>query len=144
MRPDNTSKELTMSRDILEHEMNSGKLFDKTESLTRTEIVNLMTNARECAFTVVFHKLIDDTYVKEVIAEASKDTFSNPAKLKALSKQLTHGKEVEMTCFITSSEGKLGRSKVIDLNAPWHMNYRQVDHRTVQSLVLRNVKYVVK
>ena len=131
VRPDNTAKELTMSRDILEHEMNSGKLFDKVEKLPRTEIVDLMQNARECAFSVVFHKLIDDAYVKEVIASTDSSTLTNPTKLKALSKQLAHGKEVEMTCFNTSSEGKLGRSRVIDLHAPWHMNYRQVDHRTV-------------
>ena len=133
-----------MSRDILVHEMNSGKLFDKTEKLTRTEIVDLMINARECAFTVVFHKLLDDAYVTQTLADATAKTFSDPSKLKELSKKLTHGKEVEMTCFQTSSEGHLGRSRVIDLNAPWGMNYRQVDHRTIQSLVLKNVKYVVK
>ena len=53
-----------MSRDILVHEMNSATLFDKGEKKSRTEIVELLSNAGECAFTVVFHKLIDESYVK--------------------------------------------------------------------------------
>lgn len=113
-----------MSRDILLHEMNSGTLFDKTEKIPRTEIVNHMINARECAFTVNFHKMLDDKYVQEVLAETKKDTFSDKNKLKDLSKKLCHGKEVEMTCFNTSSDAQLGRSKVIDLNATWGMNFR--------------------
>ena len=111
IKPENPKNELTMSLDILEHEMNCGKLYEKTEKLSRTEIVELMINARECAFTVVFHKQIDGAHVKEVLADACKDN------LKELSKSLAHGKEVEMTCFLTSSEGTLGRSRVIDLSA---------------------------
>ena len=105
IKPDEPTKELTMSRDILVHEMNSGTLFDKTEKLSRTEIVDHMINAKECAFTVVFHKMLDDKYVQEVLAEAKKESFSDKTKLRELSKKLSHGKEVEMTCFNTSNEG---------------------------------------
>jgi hypothetical protein len=37
---------------------------------------------------------------------------------------LVSGEEIEMTCFLLSSEGKLGRSSVIDLDAPHGKNFR--------------------
>jgi len=33
---------------------------------------------------------------------------------------------------------------VIDLNAKTAEKYRQIDHRTIESIILRNVKYVLK
>ena len=144
VHPNNPSNTLTMSRDIMEYEMHSGTLYDTEEKMSRTNIVELMMNAKESVFTVEFHCKVDEKYITEVIENADKASFSNDAKLKALSKELTLGKKLTMTCFLSKSEGKLGRSRVIDLNAPWNMNYRQVDHRTVQSLILKNVKYTVK
>jgi hypothetical protein len=38
----------------------------------------------------------------------------------------------------------LGRSTVIDLTAKTAEKFRQIDHRTIESIILRNVKYVLK
>mgnify|MGYP000176511351 CR=1 FL=1 len=142
--PNATTNELTMSRDIMEYEMHSATTYDKEEKLSRSNIIELMSNAKECVFTVTFHKQLDDSHVKETLSKAPKDVWGNATKLKQLSKDLTLGPECTMTCFLSRSENKLGRSRVIDLNAHWGYNWRQVDHRTVTSLILKNVKYVVK
>lgn len=47
----------------------------------------------------------------------------------------------EIVGHLVKSEQLMGRSLVIDLNAPASQNFRQVDHRTIQSIVFKNVKY---
>lgn len=37
----------------------------------------------------------------------------------------------------------MGRSLVIDLDAPTSNNFRQVDHRTIKFIILKNVKYTL-
>jgi hypothetical protein len=88
-----SSAELTMSRDIMEYEMNSSQVFATEEKISRTNVVELMTNARDAVFTVKFHKKVDEAYVKDILENSTKDDLKN---LKKLSKQIVSGKEVEM------------------------------------------------
>ena len=41
-------------------------------------------------------------------------------------------------------ENNLGRSLVYDLAASGPSKYRQVDHRSIESIIFQNVKYVLK
>jgi hypothetical protein len=113
-----------MSRDIMEYEMNSSKVYGSEEKISRSNVVEILANAKDTVFTITFHKQVDDKYVQEQLTSADKSTWGNATKLKALSKELVHGKECTMTCFLLKSENKLGRSRVIDLNAINGMNYR--------------------
>lgn len=74
----------------------------------------------------------------------SQNTLKDAKKIKELAKELISGEEVQMTCFLLSSEGNLGRSSVIDLDAPHGKNFRQIDHRTLESLIINNKKYLLK
>ena len=48
-----------------------------------------------------------------------------------------------MICHMIEADGALGRSTVIDLNAKTASKFRQVDHRSISYVILRNVKYVL-
>ena len=67
--------------------------------------------------------------------------IKKPDEVKKLSKNLTDGELVEITGHLVESENNLGRSLIIDLNAPKTNNFRQVDHRTIQYIIFKNVKY---
>jgi len=46
--------------------------------------------------------------------------------------------------FLVEPDTHLGQCDVIDLTQPWGNNTQQVDLRTIQWVVLKNVKYEVK
>ena len=61
--------------------------------------------------------------------------------MNQFAKSTTEGEDCELVCHLLESDNKLGRSLVIDLNAPAKNNFRQVDHRTISSIIYKNVKY---
>ena len=106
-----------MSKDILVYDMNSSKAFDEELKMSRTEIVKLMTEAKESVMTVKFHRKVDEDHVKIILQKINtKEKLNDDKFLKNLSKELILGQEVNMVCMLTRSEGQLGRSSVIDLN----------------------------
>lgn len=61
--------------------------------------------------------------------------------MKQITKNLIEGELVEITGHLLESENNLGRSLVTDLNAPKDNNFRYVDHRTIEYIIFKNVKY---
>jgi hypothetical protein len=55
-----------------------------------------------------------------------------------------HGKKRTLRGRLLSSDSYQGRCTVEDLDAPADDRIRQVDNRTIESLIINNVKYVVK
>lgn len=49
-----------------------------------------------------------------------------------------------MVCHLVKVENNLGRSTVIDLRATTPSKFRQIDHRTVEWIIFKNVKYILK
>jgi len=54
------------------------------------------------------------------------------------------GSVSQMVCHLVETQNMLGRSTVIDLNAKTENKFKQVDHRTIDWLIIKNVKYVLK
>jgi len=49
-----------------------------------------------------------------------------------------------MTCNMVQVENNLGRSLVIDLKTDSATKFRQIDHRTIASIIFKNVLYSLK
>lgn len=123
--------------------MESSSDFTSQMAVTRTQMVDALLAAQECVFTVSFRKKVTPKYVSQVFEEAKSLDFVMK-NTQELAKDLAHGKEHTITGFLTSSDEKLGRSSVIDLNCEFGKGFRLVDHRTLESLIIKKVKYVLK
>lgn len=75
---------MTLAKDILQTEMNSGHAFDKEEKVTRTALIETLQNARESCMTVKFSKKIDDKFVLETLKSQLKNDKDLKDKKKTL------------------------------------------------------------
>ena len=141
--PHNEANEEYSIDDQQMQDMYSATLFESQESLTRTQLVEILLGAQETAFTVTFRKKINVEDVQEMLATVKSDADLEKRR-KELSHDLTQGKQTTIHGFLLKTEEKLGRSSIIDLSAPYGKGYRQVDHRTIEEIVIKNVKYTVK
>ena len=131
-------KEITVSRDILEHEMQNACVYAKEEKLALTKVVKVLKEANSTAFTICFNTKVDEKNVSEKLSSITEKDFKD--NKKALAKELLTGFEKTVVGRKTKTEGKLGRSLVLGLPAN---NFVSVDHRTIKWLIIKNVKYVV-
>ncbi len=60
--------------------------------------------------------------------------------MKQIAKEILTGKETTIVGYLSKGMGKLGRSLIIDLETK---GFKNVDHRTIKWLIVKNVKYTV-
>lgn len=120
--------------------MSSGSAFKTTEKLPLTKVAKALLEAKDSVFTICFNKKLDEKNVSEKAKEFKKNMTDK--QLKEMVKEMITGEEVELTAQLIKYEPKLGRSLCIDLNAPAGKGWRQVDHRTINWLIINNTKYV--
>ena len=79
-----------------------------------------------------------------MLLDAAASDFTDSKKLAQLAKKLIEGEDCSLTCHMVEVENNLGRSLVVDLKSTSDNKFRQVDHRTIESIIFKNVKYVLK
>ena len=100
-----------------------------------------MEGCADTIFKVSFHKKLDQKVIESKIKEIKYEDIKKGQNMKQITKNLIEGELVEITGHLLESENNLGRSLVIDLNAPKDNNFRYVDHRTIEYIIFKNVKY---
>jgi hypothetical protein len=81
---------ITISKDILEHEMHNASVFAKEEKLALTKVVKVLKEAHSTAFTVCFTCKVDEKAVSEKLVSLSEKEFKDA---KNLAKELLIGRE---------------------------------------------------
>lgn len=139
--------EFSIAHPIVEEGMFSANQFDEEVKVTRTRICEILEGAGDSIFTVNFNKqLKEKDVVDEIIGavEEGKTAKALRTRVNAAVKKGVKGELRTLVGYLVETEAKMGRSQVIDLQAPANRRYRLVDHRTVNWLILKNVKYVAK
>ena len=134
---------LVIDKQVLLNDSYSADHFEKEVSCTMTQLAEILKTAKDTVFQVEFEKKLDDKMIFEELSKLDASDFKNASKMAELSKSIIVGQAVSLVCHLVKSENHLGRSLVIDLNSEAPHNFKQVDHRTIKSIILRNVKYTL-
>jgi hypothetical protein len=141
---DSFGKTLTVGDSILGREMVSSCQFDREEKVTRSQMVEKLSQAKDTVFTVKFKKKLTGKRVREVMEEDDYDTQTPAKRLRILNKAVAGGEDRVLVGFLKDCEPFMGRSAAIDLNVAGPHKERQIDHRTVEELILNRIKYILK
>ena len=116
--------------------------FTQEVSCTMTELAEILQSAGDTILKVEFKKKLDENHIFEKL-QAIKAKDINGAGAKDLAKSLIEGAQTTLICHLVKSDNNLGRSLVIDCEAAPGKGWRQVDHRSIQAIIFKNVRYVL-
>lgn len=132
-----------VSKDIIE-KMDSGNHNAKEQPVNMTELAEILESVGDTVFTVSFKKLVKESDVQDKLSSMTPVQLKDAKTLTDLTKSIVEGEECTMTCHLVEAESSLGRSTVIDLTSTHDNKFRQVDHRSINYIIFKNVKYVLK
>lgn len=133
----------SMSYDLLQ-KMASADHYDYEIPLARGELVEMLESVRDTIFTICFRKKVQQKNVVERLEIEGEEAIGELKKSKKLAKELLSGEECVIVGRLVNLEPKLGRSMVKDLRVPFGFNLRQVDHRTIDWIIFKNRKFILK
>lgn len=132
-----------ISNDVLKEECISASEFSEEIKVSRTELIEKFNNVGATVFTVNFDKspspedYLAATRGKGNIILSFDDMKKQFKKIK--------GENRTLVGYMIKVENGFGRSNVIDLEIPHDQHrIRQVDHRSLNWLIVNGIKYIVK
>ncbi len=136
--------EWDITSSIVENECYSASQHESdVVEVTKTEMAQIFSELGDSVFTVNFNKQPKVEDVFDTIANTGK-LISNAEMKKRLVEGMK-GEERTLVGYKTNTENDLGRSNVVDLELPIteKNRLRQVDHRSINWLITKNVKFKV-
>lgn len=133
--------------------MTSASQVEKEESMTRTEIAELILSNKNIVMTVNFNKQVKEADVVKEVIEAQQNSTPREfeKKVKAAVKGVLAGVERTLVGYHSSGKDEFGRVHFIDMNLErkisstgYDSRLRQVDPRTVNWVILKGVKYIAR
>lgn len=151
LKPD-SGDEITVDRGYAETFLTSGEQFSTEQTINKTEAAALFVANPYVALTVCFNKLVKAADIEKEIFDAYET--STPKEftdaVKAAVKRSLSGEVRVMNGFHYGKMDELGRIQFIDmklerdLRKDYDTRQRLVDPRTINYIILRDVKYIVK
>lgn len=130
--------------------------FTETKTMSRTDITNLFLSSTNTALTVNYNKQVNEDEVKKKLHALypNKGTIMSESDFKkqvnAALKGALEGEERTMVGRHYGSQDEFGRVRFIDMEIvkdptkEYDTRSRLVDPRTLNWLILKGVKYIVK
>lgn len=109
---------LSISKRILEKDSFSADHFKQEITCNMTELVGILESAKDSIFKVSFRCKLTDKSVFSKLQTISYADVKKDSELNKISKQLLQGELVEIVGHLVDNDNNLGRTLVIDLNAP--------------------------
>ena len=129
---------------VLLETMYSADHYEREIPMNMTGLAELLQSVGDTVFTVQFRRQVNEQDAFEQLQNASAAAFKDSKQISVLAKQLITGSDCKLTCHMVEVENNLGRSLVRDLKTDSANKFRQIDHRTIESIIFKNVKYVLK
>ena len=148
-----------ISNDYVEQILDSADYFTKEEKKTKTELADILLNNPRVAMTVTFYKQdkpkTKKAYDAEKSAKAQEIASAQFGRIQGLIENLIDNPILtyvpgELRVIKGYHQGKLddlGRVHFLDMELPGTntaSNMRQIDPRTIQTLIVNEVKYSLK
>ncbi len=143
---------IVVDKNYVETCLTSASQFTDTKEVSRTEIIDILLKNPNIVMTVNFNKQIKEADVRKEIYELypnkggkllSESEFKK--NVNSILKKALEGEPRVMEGFHYSEVNSFGRLSFIDMNIDKSLSrIRQVDPRTVNEIILKGTKYIVK